>query len=72
MAASGRQSVYVLQLKEGKYYVGTTTNLERRLKEHAAGHRRPAWTTVYPPVGLLKEYTGAEDTELTVTLTSHA
>ena len=68
MAASGRQSVYVLQLKEGKYYVGTTTNLKRRLKEHAAGRGRPAWTTVYPPVGLLKEYTGAEDTELTVTL----
>ena len=72
MVASGRQSVYVLQLKEGKYYVGTTTNLKRRLKEHAAGRGRRAWTARYPPVGLLKECTGAEDTELTVTLTSHA
>ncbi|MEA1929307.1 MAG: GIY-YIG nuclease family protein [Patescibacteria group bacterium] len=32
--------VYVLRSKEGKFYKGLTSNLERRLKEHRAGGTR--------------------------------
>jgi len=30
--------VYILQTKAGKYYVGSTTNIEERLKHHIGGH----------------------------------
>lgn len=29
--------VYVLKLKNGKYYVGSTNNLQRRIQEHHNG-----------------------------------
>jgi putative endonuclease len=29
---------YVLRLRSGSLYVGSTTNLERRLQDHFAGH----------------------------------
>jgi len=33
--------VYVLKsLKDGKYYIGYTSNLERRLEEHNSGKQR--------------------------------
>lgn len=34
---SPKQFVYVLQNKTGLFYTGCTSNLENRLKEHAAG-----------------------------------
>ena len=39
-------SVYILQLKQGKYYVGKTTNLEKRLSKHKKG-RATHWTKKY-------------------------
>lgn len=30
--------VYILKDKGGKFYVGSTDNLERRLKQHKSGH----------------------------------
>lgn len=30
--------VYILKDKDGKFYVGSTDNLERRLKQHKNGH----------------------------------
>lgn len=31
--------IYILQFdKSGRFYVGSTTNKDRRLKQHAAGH----------------------------------
>jgi len=30
-------TVYILKSEEGKYYIGQTNNLERRLLEHANG-----------------------------------
>ena len=30
--------VYILKDKNGKFYVGSTDNLERRLKQHKNGH----------------------------------
>ena len=29
--------VYILQSRDGKYYVGYTTDLDRRMKEHRTG-----------------------------------
>jgi len=41
--------VYVLRLQQGKYYVGKTNNLERRLQEHRSrGHGCAEWTKIYP------------------------
>lgn len=40
--------VYILQLEEGKYYVGWTDNLFGRMERHFSGHGA-AWTKMYPP-----------------------
>lgn len=38
--------IYVLELEEGKYYVGTTKNINRRLEEHKTGIGSE-WTKKY-------------------------
>ena len=30
--------LYILQNENGKYYIGSTTDLEKRLKHHLGGH----------------------------------
>ncbi len=30
--------VYILKTESGKYYIGSTTDVERRLKQHQNGH----------------------------------
>ena len=50
--------VYILKCADGSYYVGSTTNLERRLAQHQAGaikgyteSRRPVnlvWSAEFP------------------------
>ena len=30
--------VYILEFENGKFYVGSTTDLERRLRQHSSGH----------------------------------
>lgn len=32
--------VYILQEKGGKYYIGCTDNIERRIKEHNSGYSK--------------------------------
>ena len=34
--------VYILKSADGKYYLGSTNNLKRRLSQHRSGH---TWTT---------------------------
>jgi len=41
--------IYVLELSDGRYYVGRTTDLEVRLGAHFSGHGS-AWTQTYPPL----------------------
>jgi predicted GIY-YIG superfamily endonuclease len=50
-----RCTVYILELENGKYYVGSTTNRKRRIEEH---NRRKGskWTRVHKPVSVLREY----------------
>ena len=43
--------VYVLRLQQGKYYVGKTKNLKRRLREHKErGAGCAEWTKIYPMI----------------------
>ena len=42
-------TVYVLELQGGKYYVGQTENLEKRLDQHAEACGS-VWTKKYPPI----------------------
>jgi predicted GIY-YIG superfamily endonuclease len=43
--------LYVLELENGKYYVGTTNNLQRRFQEHVDGEGS-VWTQKYVPVAI--------------------
>ena len=47
------QFVYILKLEKGKYYVGTTSHLPRRLAEHRQGHGS-SWTRKYKPIKIEK------------------
>lgn len=48
-----REILYVLQLEDGKYYVGKTKDLKRRVEEHAKGDGSE-WTWMYRPVKVLE------------------
>jgi predicted GIY-YIG superfamily endonuclease len=47
------EQLYVLQLEDGKYYVGKTKDIRRRVEEHARGDG-PEWTRTYRPVKVLE------------------
>lgn len=49
--------IYTLILQDGRYYVGKTTNLTRRFKQHRDG-KGSSWTTKYPPIGITSSYSG--------------
>ncbi len=46
-------TLYVLQLKNGKYYIGKTDNIERRFEQHLSG-QGSAWTKMYSPIKMLE------------------
>ena len=50
MCTSG-QRLYVLELEDGKYYVGTTNNLQRRFQEHVDG-AGSVWTRQHAPLAI--------------------
>ena len=56
-------TVYILLCANGQYYVGSTENLERRLKEHQNG-TGCGFTKAHLPVKLVykEEYTTIEET----------
>ena len=45
--------LYVLQLENGKYYVGKTKNVAERYKQHLAG-TGSTWTRTFKPVKMLE------------------
>lgn len=45
--------VYILRLRSGQLYVGSTTDLRQRLVDHSSG-RACRTTTLDPPVALLR------------------
>lgn len=47
------ESLYVLQLSNGKYYVGKTVDVKRRVEEHMRGNGSE-WTKLYKPVRVIE------------------
>jgi predicted GIY-YIG superfamily endonuclease len=45
--------VYILKLENGKYYVGKSTNVERRFQQHLNG-KGSNWTNFYKPLQILE------------------
>jgi predicted GIY-YIG superfamily endonuclease len=58
---------YVLQLEEGRWYVGRTQSLNNRLTAHWNGDGAK-WTKVYSPVCLYALYHGDREQEMTEAL----
>ena len=48
---------YVLELEGDNYYVGLTSNLPRRIKEHFSG-KGAQWTKIHPPRKVLSVISG--------------
>lgn len=51
-AAWDDPGVYILELEDGKFYVGASRNVEERLEEHFEGDDSPKWTSIYEPVAV--------------------
>jgi predicted GIY-YIG superfamily endonuclease len=47
--------IYVIQLEGDNYFVGRTTNLQRKMKQHFDGEGEP-WTKLHRPIKLLKTF----------------
>lgn len=50
--------VYVLGLEENKYYVGKTTDVERRFSSHVNGAAQ--WTRKYKPLRVIETFENAD------------
>jgi cellular nucleic acid-binding protein len=47
------ETLYVLKLQGGKYYVGKSADVAQRFKQHLSG-RGSTWTSMYKPVSILE------------------
>jgi predicted GIY-YIG superfamily endonuclease len=56
MARRRRYSIYVLECEDNKFYVGSTTNRKRRMKEHMSSRGGSKWTRIHKPKHLVQEY----------------
>lgn len=52
---TGGCSIYILKLKGSKYYVGKTSNVEKRIRQHARG-AGSSWTRKHPFEKLLRVF----------------
>jgi predicted GIY-YIG superfamily endonuclease len=50
---SDKTTIYVLKLKNNKYYVGKTNNVQKRFMEHMSGNGS-AWTKKYKPIEIIE------------------
>jgi predicted GIY-YIG superfamily endonuclease len=50
-------TVYVLKLQGGNYYVGKSSDVQSRFKQHVSGNGS-AWTRKYKPISILKTIPG--------------
>ena len=55
-------NIYILRLDQGKYYVGKSDRVDKRLLDHVSGSGA-AWTTKYKPVQLEQVIRGASPFE---------
>jgi predicted GIY-YIG superfamily endonuclease len=58
--------VYVLSLEHGKYYVGTTYNLNFRYAQHLSGHGAK-WTRLHKPTAIIQVIVGGREIENSIT-----
>lgn len=54
-ARASRESVYVLELEQGRYYIGSTWNVDKRFAEHVQG-TGSEWTRKFVPLRILTVY----------------
>jgi predicted GIY-YIG superfamily endonuclease len=47
------EQLYILQLENGKYYVGKSNDVQKRFREHKSGSGS-AWTSEYKPIKILE------------------
>ncbi|MEK9154797.1 MAG: GIY-YIG nuclease family protein [Patescibacteria group bacterium] len=52
--------VYILKDEEGRFYVGSTDNLERRLNQHRLGHTQTTRNMKGPKLVFSQEYDNLE------------
>ena len=50
--AAGREGVYILELTQGRVYVGHSSDMQRRIQQHMAG-QGSAFTKAFPPTGVI-------------------
>lgn len=48
--------VYILKDERGKFYIGSSDNLERRIKQHAAGHTQTTSRMIQPRLVFFQKY----------------
>ena len=53
-------NIYILKLRDGKYYIGKTYHLERRIQQHLNG-TACSWTNNYPPISVEQIIPNASD-----------
>lgn len=46
--------IYILKLKNNKYYIGKTLNVENRFHQHING-TGSSWTKKYKPISIIKK-----------------
>lgn len=49
------QTLYILELEGGNYYVGITGNFARRMEQHFSG-KGSAWTRLHPAVRVVHSF----------------
>ena len=64
---ASNMSVYVLELEGGRYYVGYTDDVPRRIAEHFMA-RGAHWTRTHPPVKVLEVVPGNKELENATTI----
>ena len=52
--------IYILQLEQGKYYIGKTNNPQFRIESHF-NFNGSAWTTKYKPIKIIKLIPNCDD-----------
>ncbi|MDD3101541.1 MAG: GIY-YIG nuclease family protein [Patescibacteria group bacterium] len=48
--------VYILKDKINKFYIGSTSDIKRRLQQHSAGHTQTTRNMIHPILVLSQEY----------------
>jgi predicted GIY-YIG superfamily endonuclease len=48
----GKEGIYILELAQGRVYVGHSSDMRRRLQQHMSG-QGAAFTKAFPPTGVL-------------------